>query len=188
MKLTISPAMRTRLRYAKRKLKRFLHRARWGRNSYGVPLQRLHARISSLPVLLDLQQGKLPVFLQGRTDEAEFLPAALEIIETPPSPAGRAIAGTIIAFLVIALLWACFGSVDIIATAQGKIVPTGRTKIIQPLETGVVRAIHVQDGQAVKAGDVLIEIDSTISEAERDRLQKEYIDAATGRRAAESCA
>jgi hemolysin D len=55
-------------------------------------------------------------------------------------------------FFAIALLWACIGSVDIIATAQGKIVPTGRTKVIQPLESGVVHAIHVQDGQKVKGG------------------------------------
>ena len=110
--------------------------------------------------------------------ETEFLPAALEIIETPASPIGRTIAGTLIAFFLIALVWASFGSVDIISTAQGKIVPTGRVKVIQPFETGVVHAIHVQDGQQVKAGDVLIEIDSTISEAERDRLQKEYMTAA----------
>jgi hemolysin D len=109
----------------------------------------------------------------GQTDETEFLPAALEIIETPPSPAGRVIAGSISAFLVIALFWAIFGSVDIIATAQGRIVPTGRTKVIQPLESGVVHAIHVQDGQHVRAGDVLIEIDTTISAAERDRLQSD---------------
>jgi len=86
-------------------------------------------------------------------------------------------AGTIILFFLIAILWASFGSVDIIATAQGKIVPTGRTKVIQPLESGVVRAIHVQDGQIVKSGDVLIEIDSTINESERDRLQKDFIEA-----------
>ena len=76
--------------------------------------------------------------------ELEFLPAALEIIETPASPVGRAILFTIIAFFCIALAWATFGRVDIIATATGKIVPTSRTKIIQPLEAGVVRAIHVQ--------------------------------------------
>ena len=64
---------------------------------------------------------------------------------------------------------------DIIATAPGKIVPTGRTKIIQPLESGVVHAIHVQDGQKVKAGDVLIEIDTTISASERDRLKNDAI-------------
>ena len=99
----------------------------------------------------------------GQTDEMEFLPAAIEIIETPPLPAGRIIAGTIILFFAIALLWACIGSVDIIATAPGKIIPTGRTKVIQPLESGVVHAIHVQDGQKVKEGDVLIEIDTTVS-------------------------
>ena len=72
-------------------------------------------------------------------------------------------------------MWACLSKVDLIATAQGKIIPTGHTKIVQPLETGVVRAIHVQDGQTVKAGDVLIEIDTTVSQAERDRLQKELL-------------
>jgi hemolysin D len=115
--------------------------------------------------------------LTGHTDETEFLPAALEIVETPPSPAGRAIAGSIMVFLIIALLWACLGSVDIIATAPGKIVPTGRTKIIQPLESGVVHAIHVQDGQPVKAGEVLIEIDTTVSASERDRLHSDQMQA-----------
>lgn len=117
-------------------------------------------------------------FVEKRRDETEFLPAALEVVETPASPAGRAMAATLIAFFTIALLWACIGSVNIVATAQGKIVPTGRVKVIQPFETGVVRAILVQDGQQVKKGAVLIEIDSTISEAERDRLQKAYMDAA----------
>lgn len=116
-------------------------------------------------------------FLSGQTEEMEFLPAALEIVETPPNPAARVISHAIIAFLLIALLWSIFGSVDIIATAPGKIVPTGRTKTIQPLETGVVHAIHVQDGQAVKAGEVLIEIDTTISAAERDRLKNDHMQA-----------
>ena len=111
----------------------------------------------------------------GHTEETEFLPAALEVVERPPAPASRLIAGSIILFFVIALLWACIGSVDIIATAPGRIVPTGRTKVIQPLESGVVHAIHVQDGQKVKAGDVLIEIDTTISASERDRLRSDYM-------------
>ncbi|MFH1159138.1 MAG: HlyD family type I secretion periplasmic adaptor subunit [Pseudomonadota bacterium] len=107
--------------------------------------------------------------------EVEFLPAALEVLETPPSPAGRATALLICTFFAVAIAWSYFGTVDIIATATGKIIPTGRTKIIQPMETGVVRAIHVQDGQQVKAGDVLVEIDTTISEAEQSRLQKELV-------------
>ena len=68
--------------------------------------------------------------------------------------------GTIIALFCLALVWAGFGKVDIVATAPGKIVSSGRTKIVQPFETGVIRAIHVQDGQQVKAGDCLIELDS----------------------------
>jgi hemolysin D len=130
------------------------------------------ARISCW--LRSLTQSRI---LTGHTEETEFLPAAIEIVETPPRPAGRLIAGCIMLFFLIALLWACIGSVNIIATASGKIVPTGRTKIIQPLESGVVHAIHVQDGQQVKAGDVLIEIDTTISAAERDRLKNDYTQA-----------
>jgi len=110
-----------------------------------------------------------------RRQELAFLPAALEIVETPPSPTGRAISGTIVAVFCIALIWASIGRIDIIATATGKIIPDGRTKIIQPFETAVVRAIHVRDGQRVQAGDVLIELDSTISEAEFGHLQGDLL-------------
>ena len=103
---------------------------------------------------------------ERRKDALAFLPAALEIVETPPSPIGRAIAFTIIAVFSIAIAWACLGTVDIVAVAPGKIIPSGRTKTIQPFETGVVRAIHVRDGQSVSSGDVLIELDPTMSGAE----------------------
>src|SRR5204863_6200336 len=88
---------------------------------------------------------------------------------------GRAIGATIIAFFALAIAWACLGSVDIVATASGKIIPNGRTKVIQPFEVGVVRAIHVHDGDTVKAGDVLIELDPTMNAAEREHLQGELI-------------
>jgi hemolysin D len=107
--------------------------------------------------------------------ELAFLPAALEITETPPSPVGRAIGATIIAAFCLALVWACFGTVDIVATAQGKIIPSGRTKVIQPFETGVVRAIHVRNGQRVKAGDALIELDPTMTDAEAGHLKSDLI-------------
>jgi hemolysin D len=109
--------------------------------------------------------------VRRRDHELAFLPAALEIVETPPSPIGRAIGATIITVFVLALAWACLGTVDIVASAPGKIIPSGRTKIIQPFEIGVVRAIHVHDGDTVKAGDVLIELDPTINAAEREHLQ-----------------
>jgi hemolysin D len=108
-------------------------------------------------------------------DELAFLPAALEIVETPPSPIGRAIGLTIIALFCLALTWACFGQIDIVASAPGKIIPSGRTKVIQPFETGVVRAIHVRDGQGVKAGDVLIELDPTMNQAELGHLRSDLI-------------
>jgi hemolysin D len=118
----------------------------------------------------DPGQDAAKLAAKRNADELVFLPAALEIVETPPSPAGRAVGGTIIAIFCLALVWAGFGKVDIVATAQGKIVSSGRTKIVQPFETGVIRAIHVQGGQQVKAGDTLIELDSTINVAERDHL------------------
>src|SRR5262245_12994322 len=112
----------------------------------------------------------LPRRSASRRAELEFLPAAVEIIETPASPVGRAIAGALIAFFLIALGWACVGHIDIIATAQGKIVPLGRVKVIQPLETGTVTAIRVRDGDRVRAGQVLVEIDRTASVADRNRI------------------
>ncbi len=111
----------------------------------------------------------------GRGEELAFLPAALEIVETPPSPIGRAIGTTIILLFCAALVWAWAGTIDIVASATGKIVPSGRTKVIQPFETGVVRSIRVQDGQAVKAGDVLIELDPTVNAAERDHLHNDLL-------------
>lgn len=108
------------------------------------------------------------------THEIDFLPAALEIQERPPSPIGRAILWSLVVFFVIALVWSIVGRIDIVATAQGKIIPSGHVKVIQPVEIGSVRAIHVVEGQHVKAGDVLIELDPTVNAADRDRLTSEY--------------
>lgn len=111
-----------------------------------------------------------------RRDTArQFMPAALEILETPASPVGRAIGGLIILFFAIAIAWATFGHVDIIATAQGKVVPTGRTKTIQPLEPGIVAAIRVQDGDKVTAGQILIELDRTVTQAERRHVASDLV-------------
>ena len=104
----------------------------------------------------------------------EFLPAVLEIQQAPPSPIGRAIIWTILAAFTAGALWTTFGRIDIVATAQGKIIPSGYSKVIQPYEAGVIAAIHAQDGQAVRRGDVLIELDSTLNVADRDRASNEY--------------
>ncbi len=105
---------------------------------------------------------------------AEFLPAVLEIQQVPPSPIGRALLWTILASFTAGVLWATFGWIDIVATAQGKIIPSGYSKMIQPYEAGVIASIHVQDGQVVKQGEVLIELDSTLNRADRDRADNEY--------------
>jgi hemolysin D len=112
---------------------------------------------------------------ERRGEELAFLPAALEIVETPPTPIGRKVGLTIILLFCAALAWAWWGTIDIVASATGKIVPSGRTKVIQPFETGVVRSIRVQDGQAVKAGDALIELDPTVNAAERDHLRNDLL-------------
>lgn len=110
---------------------------------------------------------------QGK--ELEFLPAVLELQETPPSPVGRAIGVIIVLVFASGIAWASFGHIDIVAVAQGKIIPTGKTKVIQPLETGVIKAIHVKEGQPVAQGDLLIELDPTTTGADQDRLANEYL-------------
>jgi len=112
----------------------------------------------------------LAVALPPSRTHLEFLPAALEVLETPASPAGRAVAATIGLFLISALAWSIIGHVDIVATAPGTIIPAGKSKIVQPLEAGVIRAILVQDGDHVRAGQTLFELDNTVAAAERDRI------------------
>lgn len=104
----------------------------------------------------------------------EFLPAVLEIQQAPPSPIGRAILWTILAVFAAGVSWATFGWIDIVATAQGKIIASGYSKTVQPYETGVITAIHVQDGQVVAKGQVLIELDPTQNRADYDRAANEY--------------
>ncbi|MES2675303.1 MAG: HlyD family type I secretion periplasmic adaptor subunit [Pseudomonadota bacterium] len=104
---------------------------------------------------------------------AEFLPAALEIQETPPHPLARWLGISLISLFAIAVIWACFGRVDIVASAEGKIIPSGRVKIVQPLAKGFVKAIYVKEGQYVKQGEVLVELDRTSTAADQSRMEKE---------------
>ncbi|GAB5349915.1 HlyD family type I secretion periplasmic adaptor subunit [Alteriqipengyuania sp. 357] len=99
-------------------------------------------------------------------DEHEFLPAALEIMEKPPSPGMRWLLLLTCGLFVLALIWAVFGKVDVVATAAGKTVPGGNVKLVQPIEIGAVRAIHVTNGQFVRKGDLLIELDPTLASAD----------------------
>lgn len=109
-------------------------------------------------------------FFRKRQLEAEFLPAALEILESPPSPLGRVVALAIALFVALALLWAVFSEIDIVAVAQGRLVPTGHSKLVQPFEAGIVARIAVAEGDRVQAGDPLVELDPTIAGADRDKI------------------
>lgn len=107
--------------------------------------------------------------------EVQFLPAALALQEQPVHPAPRYTQWIIMAFAVIALLWTCIGEIDVVATASGKIVPSGKSKVIQPSEVAVVKAIHVYDGQQVNAGDLLIELDTSMTGADVQRLHSDLL-------------
>ena len=105
--------------------------------------------------------------------ETQFLPAALEVVETPPSPIGRAIAWTIIAGAVGTLAWACWAKVDTVAVAEGRLVPTGRLRSVEPSEPGVVRAIAVREGEHVRPGQLLIALDPTVADADAESATTE---------------
>ena len=103
-----------------------------------------------------------------------FSSPALAVQAQPPSHVLRMVTLSLCGMTAVALVFACVASMDIVVSAQGKTIPAGKSKVVQPLEPGVVRAIHVRDGQVVQAGDVLVELDPTNASADHDRLQSEY--------------
>ncbi|HEV7605970.1 MAG TPA: HlyD family type I secretion periplasmic adaptor subunit [Steroidobacteraceae bacterium] len=107
--------------------------------------------------------------------EMEFLPAALEVQESPPSPLGRFTLWAVMAMITLAFIWSIIGRVEIVAVAPGKIIPSGQVKVIQASNIGRVKAILVSDGDSVKAGQPLIELDPTLAEADRQRLESDWV-------------
>lgn len=125
--------------------------------------------------------------VKARVESAapEFLPAALEIVEQPVSPTARRTAWLLGLGLVFTLAWAAFGKLDVVASAPGRLIPAERVKLIQPREAGLVRAILVRDNQAVRRGQVLVELDPTVAVADTAQassaLQTALLDAARAR-------
>jgi hemolysin D len=107
-------------------------------------------------------------------DPADFLPALQRVTDRPPSPLGRAVLWTVLALVGGTLLWAALGKLDIVAVAEGKLVPMSYVKIVQPAEQGVVKEILVQEGEQVREGQVLIRMDTALSEAEGKALTSDY--------------
>lgn len=114
--------------------------------------------------------------------QTEFLPAALEIVERPVSPTARISAYLLAGGLALALAWAFFGKLDVVSSAQGRLIPVDNVKLIQSSDAGVVRAILVHDGQQVRKGQVLVELDPTATAADtaqaRSALQSAQLDVA----------
>jgi hemolysin D len=110
-------------------------------------------------------------------DELAFLPAHLELIDSPAPPAPRVAMWLIIALFTLALIWSFFGELEMVAVAEGKTVADSRTKVIQSVETAVVRRILVRDGQHVARGDLLLELDRTAALADASKADDAWRDA-----------
>lgn len=105
-------------------------------------------------------------------DKHEFTPLLVEIEERPTSPLGRSLLWALLAFVTIGLLWLFFAKIDIVVSARGKVIPDGEIKTLQPVETGVIGSILVKEGQSVKKGEVLMEIDPSITQSDLASKQK----------------
>lgn len=115
----------------------------------------------------------IPTFGSSVNEIYDFLPGALSIQERPPNPAARWLARSLLLLLILAVAWAYFGQVNVVATAEGKIIPSDRVKQIQPLTKSMVSKILVREGQSVTQGQALVELDATLTNAESVRLQGE---------------
>ena len=109
---------------------------------------------------------------EEREKETEFLPAILEVTETPPSPTGRLVMWSILALFVVALVWSFVGHINEVAVAAGKVIPSGQIKTIQVKNKGIIKEINVEEGQLVQEGDTLIVLDPTTTTADYDSLKK----------------
>jgi HlyD family secretion protein len=98
-----------------------------------------------------------------QVDPRDFQPAIVRLQDAPANPLGRRVLWVALVFLVALLIWAAFGKLDIVAVAEGKLVPDTYLKIVQPTDSGVVKEILVKEGQLVKAGQVLMRMDATLS-------------------------
>jgi len=115
-------------------------------------------------------------WLAHRRPEHEFLPPLIEIEQTPPSPMGRVVLWASMAFLTVMLIWSMVGEIDVVAVAEGKVIPSARVKAIQSLETAVVKSILVKDGDYVEAGDDLLILDDGLTRPDLDSLTQQGVD------------
>lgn len=127
--------------------------------------------MSAIATLRDAWQNRDKLGDANQSRElAAFLPAALEIQESPPNPLVRWLAWALLAMMIVAITWALLGQLNIVASAEGKIIPSSRVKQVQPLEKGMVKSLLVSEGEYVKQGQPLIELDTTLTQADKKRF------------------
>lgn len=107
-------------------------------------------------------------------DVHEFHPLLVEIEDRPLNPIGRVILWLVIGVLVFGILWLILAKIDIVVSARGKVIPSGEIKVLQPVEKGVISKILIKEGDYVKKGQVLMQIDPSITETSLDTKQKEF--------------
>jgi HlyD family secretion protein len=110
----------------------------------------------------------------AHADPAEFAPALLRLQRLPPSPLGRGMLYAVLALIAATLAWAALGKLDVVAVADGKLVPASYLKIVQPAESGLVKEILVAEGERVIAGQVLARMDPVLAQADGKALATEY--------------
>jgi HlyD family secretion protein len=104
---------------------------------------------------------------------SEFLPAILQLQEEAPSPLPRLVLWIVFALTGALALWAGFGKLDVVAVAEGRLVPKSQLRIVQPAEGGVMRELLVKEGERVRAGQVLARMDDRAAEADAATAQNE---------------
>ena len=148
------------------------------RDLYRLRAQEFMLRLLALRELIERYKQHVAHFWSRRHEvtppalsahESEFLPSALALQMAPVSPAGRWVARILMTLLTALLLWSVFGRMDIIVNATGKIIPSEHSKTIASVETARVDSLFVEDGKAVAAGDLLIDLDTRMSDRERDK-------------------
>lgn len=114
----------------------------------------------------------LKSFVQHST--TAFHPPLIRLQQTAPHPQGRRVLWALLALLAFLLAWALFGRLDIVAVADGKLVPASYLKIVQPSEAGIVKEILVREGDSVRAGQVLMRMDALITDADLAAIATEH--------------
>lgn len=107
-------------------------------------------------------------------EETDFLPAAVAILEKPPSPIGRGILWLIIIAALFALIWSFLSQIETVAVAPGKIAPQGRLRSVEVAEPSIVKALHVREGQHVMAGALMVEFDPALVSADLNAAKAQY--------------